>query len=910
MIIILLFNASFALATNIKDSETQSTLSEELQETLDFASNLENIMVFDHLTRHTEWVNSLGWWDTTSWVVADGLSEAASAIGDFFSGRNYSTKRVNTYKKLIAKAIENIIQSDNQFDLEGLELHEYIGSVLKNGRAMDIANITSEVKGRISHLSKDDQERILSFLTKTIKSNHLYNGMKAYGEIVSHTSDIADIFEMLFRDYEMGFAIINTLSEFNSSNDRDYSAALQQVKLEYTNKATAAALHFSNEFYEMLVEESVEKGLRYGLEVFGGANYFLRSLIWDSALLITGTSDYVEGMSEITHLITVFSEAKHHFRQAFHAVYDGDHSPEALSKLRITFDYTYSCARLLYESMYHNDLYSIRDWMDLTYITDNISNLSMYNAILEHPPIKVTAKPTATPPPIIINVSENQDISDPGASNIQQVSSQLSLVTSEEFMNRFPEAIAAYNQRFHSSLPSLYFYTIKQDEIGVSCNDWPDGVIADFLLVYDAEGEHLVDDSWLTLYDVSDELNGYEDGSFLLSEYFPYVYIFASCFADGSSADERLMNVMGQMNIEQNYSKAEIISLDDGTAILNAPSYQGKVYSMCYSYGRLSIFENDSVQIEYPDESVPVSEVEKSGACSSYHPHIVDDAGIFNPIEHEEINALIDDFISETQIDFVILTTSNKHDQTQKSIADAFYDENNYGIGSSKSGILYYLDMYNYVQYISTTGSAILELTNNEIESLHASSYEHLKNGEYSLAVKELVKTMIKYIGNQDALKTVSKEISSAEKIEALANNVATYQRNGKWGTILSDGTIATEAQYVWCGICNCKHGESLGDDITLWAFDGERYWTLSSKTGKILEEHWGHGPMGGTSRSKTEYVRIEHLGLYSYVKEDLEESKEITCQYYEDATEPMNWNGRDYAWVKTDYGWKTLWFN
>lgn len=71
--------------------------------------------------------------------------------------------------------------------------------------------------------------------------------------------------------------------------------------------------------------------------------------------------------------------------------------------------------------------------------------------------------------------------------------------------------------------------------------------------------------------------------------------------------------------------------------------------------------------------------------------------------------------ISLYQIDIVIVTTRDTGGTTSQVFADDYFDNNGFGIGPNKDGILFLLDYANRQAYISTTGKGIRYLTDHRI---------------------------------------------------------------------------------------------------------------------------------------------------------------------------------------------------
>ncbi|MGI6225110.1 MAG: TPM domain-containing protein [Peptococcales bacterium] len=67
-------------------------------------------------------------------------------------------------------------------------------------------------------------------------------------------------------------------------------------------------------------------------------------------------------------------------------------------------------------------------------------------------------------------------------------------------------------------------------------------------------------------------------------------------------------------------------------------------------------------------------------------------------------------------IDIVIVTTQNAEGKSSRAYADDFLEDNGYGRGEERDGILFLVDFDNGEAYISTSGSGIRYLTDERIE--------------------------------------------------------------------------------------------------------------------------------------------------------------------------------------------------
>jgi len=127
-------------------------------------------------------------------------------------------------------------------------------------------------------------------------------------------------------------------------------------------------------------------------------------------------------------------------------------------------------------------------------------------------------------------------------------------------------------------------------------------------------------------------------------------------------------------------------------------------------------------------------------------PAIIDRADLFTPEEEASLLEQIEAFRSETGMDFVLVTSQENHGSSQQDVADELYDRGGYGLGERKSGILYYIDMYERIPYLSTTGDMIDYMTDERIEAAHDSNYSYLTRGDYAGAAGKMISSVQAYV--------------------------------------------------------------------------------------------------------------------------------------------------------------------
>lgn len=126
-------------------------------------------------------------------------------------------------------------------------------------------------------------------------------------------------------------------------------------------------------------------------------------------------------------------------------------------------------------------------------------------------------------------------------------------------------------------------------------------------------------------------------------------------------------------------------------------------------------------------------------------PRLIDDADLFSAQEETELLGMIADFQRETGMDFVIYTSSAAHSSSQMDIADRLYDQGGYGLDDENSGVLYFIDMYERIPYLCTTGAMIDYMTDARIEAAHEASYDFLVSGQYAGAAMQMICSIYGY---------------------------------------------------------------------------------------------------------------------------------------------------------------------
>lgn len=164
--------------------------------------------------------------------------------------------------------------------------------------------------------------------------------------------------------------------------------------------------------------------------------------------------------------------------------------------------------------------------------------------------------------------------------------------------------------------------------------------------------------------------------------------------------------------------------------------FNTKVFSSTTTYPRTT----DNLGIH---SSIKVTNKVKQAALSTPKVNasekIYDFANLFTNTEESNLYTLINDFITNYNLDMVIVTINNNNKSSAMEYADDFYDYNDFGKGSTFDGLLFLIDMDTREMWISTTGQAILIYNDNRIDTILDNAYTHISSQKYFECAKSFI---------------------------------------------------------------------------------------------------------------------------------------------------------------------------
>lgn len=135
--------------------------------------------------------------------------------------------------------------------------------------------------------------------------------------------------------------------------------------------------------------------------------------------------------------------------------------------------------------------------------------------------------------------------------------------------------------------------------------------------------------------------------------------------------------------------------------------------------------------------------------------------------EVQKLQSKINEISNKSNLDTVIVITDNTDSKSSMQYADDFYDNNNYGFDSEKSGILMLINMNAREVWISTKGSAITIFTDSTISTMVDDITRYLSDKDYNGASSKFLEKVDYYCNkklmtnNTDSVGNSSSESSS-----------------------------------------------------------------------------------------------------------------------------------------------------
>ena len=127
-------------------------------------------------------------------------------------------------------------------------------------------------------------------------------------------------------------------------------------------------------------------------------------------------------------------------------------------------------------------------------------------------------------------------------------------------------------------------------------------------------------------------------------------------------------------------------------------------------------------------------------------PLLVDDAGLLDSGDYETLLAKLEEISSRQECDVAVVTVDSMEGMSAMDFADNYFDDNGYGAGAGKDGILLAIGMSERAWAMSTHGSAIGMFTDAGQAYMEDKFRPYLSDGDYAGAFTTFADLCDEYI--------------------------------------------------------------------------------------------------------------------------------------------------------------------
>ncbi|MBE6665390.1 MAG: TPM domain-containing protein [Ruminococcaceae bacterium] len=117
--------------------------------------------------------------------------------------------------------------------------------------------------------------------------------------------------------------------------------------------------------------------------------------------------------------------------------------------------------------------------------------------------------------------------------------------------------------------------------------------------------------------------------------------------------------------------------------------------------------------------------------ATNHPPRLIDNADLLTSAEESELLSALDEISERQKLDIIVVTVNSLNGKSPRAYADDYYDQNNYGFGSQKDGVLLLVAMETRDYYISTSGYGIRAFTDAGIKRIGDSIVNDLGDEDY-----------------------------------------------------------------------------------------------------------------------------------------------------------------------------------
>lgn len=156
---------------------------------------------------------------------------------------------------------------------------------------------------------------------------------------------------------------------------------------------------------------------------------------------------------------------------------------------------------------------------------------------------------------------------------------------------------------------------------------------------------------------------------------------------------------------------------------------------------------------------------------------VYDFANLLTDSEEKDVYYQVQNFIMEHDMDLAIVTIDSNNKGSQVEYADDFYDYNDFGIGSSRDGVLFLIDMQYRQIYMSTTGDAIQMYSDYRIDQIMNAIYQYMTDTDYFNGISNFIDELSYYasVGYPEMDEASRLSVGQCLKYGAIISAIATF---------------------------------------------------------------------------------------------------------------------------------------
>lgn len=124
---------------------------------------------------------------------------------------------------------------------------------------------------------------------------------------------------------------------------------------------------------------------------------------------------------------------------------------------------------------------------------------------------------------------------------------------------------------------------------------------------------------------------------------------------------------------------------------------------------------------------------------------VYDFANLLTETEEEQLYNQVITYIENTNYDLALVTINENNKYSAMEYADDFFDYNDFGINSSRDGLLILIDMDTREIWVSTSGQAIKMYSDLRIDNIIDAGFNYLKNSKYYDCLSHMIDKMDYY---------------------------------------------------------------------------------------------------------------------------------------------------------------------